>query len=234
MNSYLKMNSSNNPNEFEDHSSANLTSVIFTDKRTRTTSISSNRYSCKSDSTDASPLILPPKGKDSAHRRTGSHQRQRSIYYPPDTNLETILNVLKNNESPAHVRNLSDADSVVYLGPGDCNSLNNTYRQENTEKKLELQLSMIETASGSLVSTEKPPMSPAFKIIPQLGNNETTSFCRFCKKDVHTRVEFNSCYGGNILNAFSKLFTCCNYPSWMSGYIVHKCPECSLVLGKSR
>lgn len=228
------MNTGQVPNVFVQANDKNLSSQIFAEKKKKNSSTSATRYLNKTDKNDSSPMFLPPKSKESCHRRTNSHHRQRSIYFPPDTNLENMLAGLRNNESPAHTRNPSDADSVVYLGPGDCSSLNNTYRQEGSEKKHEFQLSIVETASGSLLSTEKPPISPCIRSIPKLGDNETTSYCRFCKKDVHTVVEINSCYSSKLLKAFSKFFTCCSYPSWMADYFVHKCPHCSLVLGKSR
>ncbi|OMJ88658.1 hypothetical protein SteCoe_9356 [Stentor coeruleus] len=228
------MNTGQVPNVFVQTNDKNLSSLIFAEKKTKNSTTSATRYLNKIDKNETSPILLPRKSKEYCYRRTNSNHRQRSIYFPLDANIENMLIGLKDNESPVHTRNPSDADSVVYLGPGDCSSLNSTFRKESSEKRHEFQLSIVETASGSLLSTEKPSISSCIRSIPKLGDNETTSYCRFCKKDVHTVVEINSCYSNKLLQAFSKFFTCCSYPSWMADYFVHKCPHCSLVLGKSR
>ena len=216
-------------NSYSNKENRPLSDLIFGDKKPSLKSTNSAaRYSYKIDSADSSPSVLPPLNKDPLHRRNNSHHRQRSIYYPPDSNIEQVLSALKN-ESPVHIRNLSDADSVVYLAPGD--SLNNTYRQEG--KKHEFQISIIETAAGSIVSTEKPGNTNNHGV-PMLGLMETMAFCRFCRKEVHTKIEINSCYDNKILNVMSSIISCCSCSNWMGAIKVHKCPYCSLVLGKSR
>lgn len=217
MNTGLELQETNDPKV--------LRKMIFADKQTQSKP-SNIRYKSGKENND--PSQMPPKKP--MHRRAGSHHRQQSIYFPPESPLETIIQSLKPPDIPSHNRNLSDTDSVVYLGPGD----KDVSKCENVPKKVELRLSVVETATGSLLSTEKPIVSPKKKMLPTLGNNETTSYCRYCKKDVHTRVEFNSCYSNRILKAVSSIIGCCSYPSWMASYIVHKCPTCSLVLGKSR
>ena len=203
-----------------------LRKMIFADKQNLPVKSSNIRY--LNGKENINPVEIPPTKP--THRRLGSHHRQQSIYFPAEFPLETVIESLKPPENPSHNRNLSDADSVVYLGPGDKDAV----KPVNVIKKTEFRLSVVETATGSLLSTEKPPVSPKKKFLPCLGEVETTSFCRFCKKDVHTKVQINSCYSSKILTAFSSIFGCCNYPDWMASYIVHKCPTCSLVLGKSR
>jgi hypothetical protein len=201
---------------------------IFSEKTRFQGKKSNVRYSNGKE--NAEPGLNPPSRP--SHRRSGSHHRQQSIYFPPETALDTVISSLKPPEKCQKHRNLSDADSVIFLGPSDQEVTKP--HSEATEKKSEFQLSIVETATGSLLSTEKPPVSPRKKQMPCLGNTATTSFCRFCKRDVHTKVEFNSCYNSKLLTAFSSLIGCCSYPNWMASYIVHKCPNCSLVLGKSR
>lgn len=200
---------------------------IFSDNKKKVSAHSAARYSYKPELSEGSPQELPAKTKKKVHRRTNSHHRQHSIYFPPDSNLESMLFHLKTHENLSHTRNLSDADSVVYLGPGDYSNLN-TEIQENSDKKNEFQLSIIETAAGSILSTEKP------SILPILGEIGISTYCRYCKCDVHTTVDFNQCYTSKILKAVSSVITCCSYPDWLAAYRVHKCPDCSLVLGKSR
>ena len=204
---------------------------IFSEKSNFQGKKSNIRYSNGKENFDPSQVSGPPV--KACHRRSGSHHRQQSIYFPPEATVETVINSLKPSDKPQKHRNLSDADSVVFLGPAD-QEITQKSIGETTGKKSEFQMSIIETATGSLLSTDKPPVSPRMKQMPCLGNTATTSFCRFCKRDVHTKVEFNSCYNSKLLTAFSSLIGCCSYPSWMASYIVHKCPNCSLVLGKSR
>lgn len=205
-----------------------LSNYIFGEKKASISTHSATRYLDTASETFSS--VLPPKTKENHSRRTSSyHHRQRSIYIPAEFHNETSVQVSKIRESPVHTHNLSDADSVVYLDPGDNMSLNTTLRQKYTDHKHEFQLSMVETASGSILSTEKPK-----KDLECFGNNATTAYCRYCKVDVHTIVDFNSSYNSKFLKAISSVVACCNYPNWFAAYRVHKCPVCSLVLGKSR
>ena len=179
---------------------------------------------------DFSSYDLPPKTREIPNRRMSCHHRQRSIYIPSEINIESIMSY--SREAAVHVRNPSDTDSVIYQGPGD--SLNNSARQDYAESKTELQLSVVETASGSILSIEKSHISGKNESIQSLGQHSVAVYCRYCREDVHTVVDFNECYRSKILNAISNIISCCNYPKWIAEYRVHKCPKCSLVLGKSR
>ena len=204
---------------------------IFSEKTKFQGKKSNVRYSNTKENFDPGQVSVPPAKP--SHRRSGSHHRQQSIYFPPEATTESIINSLKPSDKPQKHRNLSDADSVILLGLAD-QEVTEKLIGGSTGKRSEFKMSVIETATESLLSTDKTPVSPRKKQMPCLGNTATTSFCRFCKRDVHTKVEFNSCYNNKLLTAFSSLIGCCSYPSWMASYIVHKCPDCSLVLGKSR
>ena len=188
-----------------------LRSYIFGDKKLGIISTNSaTRYLFKQDSEEFSS-ILPQKRRENNFRCGYSHHRQRSIYFPQGSAIETTLESLKNEENSSHIYNLSDADSVVYLGPDDCSSLNNTYREE-TDKN-DFQISIVETAVGSILSIEKPSSSMQSKRIPSLGETATACYCRFCKRDVHTVIDFNSCYNSKLLKVISSFISCCNYPN---------------------
>ena len=211
-----------------------LSSTIFIEKPNQPIPTSSaTRYQFNSPE-EVSPRQLPPKTCEIPNRRKSSHHRQRSIYIASDVNIESPMHYLRPRESSVHIYNPSDTDSVIYLGPGDCTSLNSSTRQDYIEGKAELQLSSVETASGSILSIEKDSISKKGEPIQSLGEQSVAVYCRYCKEDVHTDVDFNSCYSSKILNALSSVIGCCKYPNWLAEYRVHKCPRCSLVLGKSR
>ena len=73
------------------------------------------------------------------------------------------------------------------------------------------------------------------KSLQALGNTPCAIYCRYCKMDIHSNIEYyNTRVSGGILKMFSSIFTCCNGPLWLSSMSVHKCPNCSLVLAKCR
>jgi LITAF-like zinc ribbon domain len=69
--------------------------------------------------------------------------------------------------------------------------------------------------------------------LPTLESTPCTMFCKYCSTQVHTIVEF---YSTNLpfkmLNIFSSLISCCQVSLWVNSMMVHKCPNCNLVLGK--
>ena len=98
---------------------------IFSEKTKFQGKKSNVRYSNTKENFDPGQVSGPPaKG---CHRRSGSHHRQQSIYFPPEVTTESVINSLKpgdkpddkpGDKPPKH-RNLSDADSVILLGPAE-------------------------------------------------------------------------------------------------------------------
>jgi LITAF-like zinc ribbon domain. len=118
------------------------------------------------------------------------------------------------DRSPSHLRRISDADSVIYYTPEDGKC--------SLDIKPPFRFGKENNGSGrnSLMVLENMPL---------------TVYCRYCKHDVHSKVEaYNAGIPQGFLSVFSSIFTCCNGPLWFNKMKVHKCPRCSLVLGKCR
>ena len=163
------------------------------------------------------------------HARRISHTRQRSIgdidelsklQFKKEASTRNTSKVLsiytEESRSPSHLRNVSDADSVVYVSP--------------EENKCSLDIRPPPFAFGKENRREEMRAS-----VIMMGNAPCTMFCRYCKVDVHTSVElYNAGISGGVLKIFASIFTCCNGPLWLNNLRVHKCPRCSLVLAKCR
>lgn len=127
----------------------------------------------------------------------------------------------KSRGKKSHLRNVSDADSVVYIG--------------SDEKRF------YGTNSQSFVLGEKPRQSLGIlediknkEVLVVLENAPCMAYCRYCKVDVHTEIEFyTSRVPKKMMKAFASIFSCCSI-GWIDGYRVHKCPNCSLVIAKCR
>jgi LITAF-like zinc ribbon domain len=165
---------------------------------------------------------------DSKHTRKISHTRQRSIgdiedlsklNFKKETSTRNTSKAIsictEDSRSPSHLRNVSDADSVVYILPEE--------GKHSFDVKLPFMIgkeNTYEPVKGSVVL---------------LGSTPCAAYCRYCKSDVHTKVElYNAGISSGILKLFSSIFTCCNGPLWLSKLRVHKCPNCSLILAKCR
>ncbi|OMJ82794.1 hypothetical protein SteCoe_16389 [Stentor coeruleus] len=164
------------------------------------------------------------------HIKKISHIRQKSITYteemlvldipkePSTRNTSKVLSVFtENSRCPSHLRNASDADSVVYVAAEDL-------KKGSIDMKIGLSESGKENTCDSVRSS-----------LIVLENSPCSVYCRYCKTDVHTAIEFyNTRVPGRFLRIFSSIFTCCSGPLWLNNYKVHKCPHCSLVLAKCR
>ena len=164
-----------------------------------------------------------------AHARKISHTRQRSIgdieqlsklqlkKEVSTRNTSKALSIFtEESRSPSHLRNVSDADSVIYVSP--------------EENKCSLDIRPPPFGFGKENRKEEGRGSVAM-----MGSTPCTMYCRYCKSDVHTSVElYNAGISGGVLKIFSSIFTCCTGPMWINNLRVHKCPRCSLVLGKCR
>ena len=125
----------------------------------------------------------------------------------------------KSRGKKSHLRNVSDADSVVYIG--------------SDEKRF--------YGAQPFVLGEKPRQSLGIledirnkEVLVVLENTPCMAYCRYCKVDVHTEIEFyTSRVPKKMMKAFASIFSCCSI-GWIDGYRVHKCPNCSLVIAKCR
>lgn len=164
------------------------------------------------------------------HSRKISHTRQKSIGDIDEipklllrkeastrNTSKAISMCTEDSRSPCHIKNASDADSVIYVAPEEV-------KKESIDMKIKLSQMAKENTCESVRSS-----------LAMLENTPSSVFCRFCKVDVHTTIEFyNTRVPGGFLRMFSSIFTCCNGPLWLNNYKVHKCPRCSLVLAKCR
>lgn len=217
--------------------------LIFSSSTTksRRSCLSERRYSSqkpsKFDTIDIIPEDQDSEIKSSKlltyepkHMRKISHIRQKSITYaeempeldipkePSTRNTSKVLSVfIEDSRCPSHLRNASDADSVVYVVPEDG-------KKGSIDMKMGLSESGKENTCDSVRSS-----------LVVLENSPCSVYCRYCKIDVHTTIEFyNTRVPGRFLRMFSSIFTCCSGPLWLNNYKVHKCPRCSLVLAKCR
>lgn len=113
----------------------------------------------------------------------------------------------------SHRKNISDADSVIYMGS----------EEEKYFRDSRLQPPMC-------VSDIKNRES-----LPYLDNSPCMAYCKNCKKDIHTTLEIQSSHiSTGILQIFTTLFSCCSLPTWLGSSRLHKCPICSLVIAKCK
>ncbi|OMJ96259.1 hypothetical protein SteCoe_231 [Stentor coeruleus] len=217
--------------------------LIFSNSTTksRRSCLSERRYSSqkpnKFDTIDIIPEDQDSEIKSSKlltyepkHIKKISHTRQKSITFtdeileldipkePSTRNTSKVLSVfIEDSRCPSHLHNVSDADSVVYVAPEDG-------EKDSIDMKMGLSESGKENTCDSVRSS-----------LIVLENSPCSVYCRYCKIDVHTAIEFyNTRVPGKFLKMFSSIFTCCSGPLWLNNYKVHKCPHCSLVLAKCR
>ncbi|CAG9321905.1 unnamed protein product [Blepharisma stoltei] len=156
------------------------------------------------------------------------------------------------NQSPKyHTRHISDADSVIYMGFGDDLTNSRTFGNQIEIKKSNViineEITVVSKNIRELVqndeNAEENPVSLMKKSrqsyernpLPVLGNTPSSVYCTFCKTYVHTKIDFLSGkVPGPLLRMVSSVFACCQIPSWLNTMRVHRCPNCTLVLAKSR
>lgn len=216
------------------------TDFIFsvTSSKSRRSCLSEKRYNSSNPKpfTQTDPVLDENDIKSSklltfepGHARKISHTRQRSIgdidelsklqlkKEASTRNTSKVMSICtEDSRSPSHLRNISDADSVVYISP--------------EENKCSLDIKPPPFMFGK--ENRREELRGSMNI---MGNTPCTAYCRYCKVDVHTTVElYNAGVSGGVLKFFSSVFTCCSGPLWLNNLKVHKCPQCSLVLAKCR
>ena len=134
----------------------------------------------------------------------------------------------ENHKSSYHGKNISDADSVIYIGIDEKRISQDTIDSQVDKKS---KRSSCENAKKS----KRNSCENVKKSIIVLESTPCSVYCKFCKIDVHTSIElYHTRVPGGILRAFSSIFACCREPLWINNFKVHKCPRCSLVLAKCR
>jgi hypothetical protein len=159
-----------------------------------------------------------------------------------------------------HVRTASDADSVIYVGPGE-------FSPDKLPNLPEISLSdSLESKNNTVIICGDDLASPLkdklpttcttqphqedfresfffgkaeFKYetaitnsLPKLGTLPCTAYCSNCREDVHTKIDFKQ-DPGTLVKLLSDVFACCNVPVWLGKMRVHKCVVCSMVIAKS-
>lgn len=174
----------------------------------------------------AEDLDLEPKSNklltfDPGHIRKVSHTRQKTIGECEELskltfrkeastrNTSKVSMYTEDSRSPCCLNNASDTESVIHV-VGDKRKLETKQGKENVRESVGKSLQVLDSSPCSI-------------------------YCRFCKVDVHSSIEYyNTRMSGGLLKVFSSIFTCCSGPLWLSNMKVHKCPKCSLVLAKCR
>ena len=162
----------------------------------------------------------------------------------------------------SHVRTVSDADSVIYLGPGELSpdklpnlpeiSLSDSLESKNNTVIIcgdDLELAFPLRDKLPTTCTTQPQQEDfrdsfffgksEFKYetaitnsLPKLGTLPCTAYCQNCRHDVHTKLDFTQ-DTGTLVKLISNVFACCNVPVWIGKMRVHKCVVCSMVIAKS-
>lgn len=158
---------------------------------------------------------------DPHHTRKVSHTRQKSIGDYEDVskltlrkeastrNTSKVSMYTEDSRSPCFVNNASDTESVIHV-VGEKKKSQFMQGKENVRESVGKSLQVLDSSPCCI-------------------------YCRFCKLDVHSSIEYyNTRMSGGFLRVFSSIFTCCSGPLWLSNMKVHKCPNCSLVLAKCR
>lgn len=176
--------------------------------------LTENRYSGNPEiSFEKVPEIRPPRAPLHTHSRTQSSARTNSSV-PHCQALTPVLNPSIHSdleEVLQHRRNLSDLDSVLYEGTETEESEIRVTCREYSQHSRELK-----------------------KSLPVLGVTPCSMYCKFCKAEVHTEILVSAvAFPGGFLSVLSSVFTCWSV-CWLDGLKVHQCPNCHLVLAKSR
>lgn len=162
-----------------------------------------------------------------------------------------------------HVRQISDTDSVVYVSPDESiifekpNKENLPHNPNVSRLKIPARPSLTQQRKSkslkgrdfqSPLSTKLPteygsemPLRNSREIcmrgsLPTLGQMPCTAYCANCRTDVHTQIVFSerSNMPSGVLNFLNSVFTCCKLPGWLDSYREHRCPQCNMVVAKSR
>lgn len=188
------------------------------------------------------------------HNRRHSHKRSSSICVPIGVSNEQVFHeisqqvkkanhpsdedkkVLVKNQSPVstgshHIRNLSDADSVIYLGNNEeatnekenhfVDSLDQPDLKANLHRKA---LTAATTCTKTNQSDNEKCESQVFDegkfqyesyirgSLPIFGNMPCTAYCHFCREVVHTKLDFNAKVPVPLLKVLSTISACCRVP----------------------
>ncbi|OMJ92781.1 hypothetical protein SteCoe_4415 [Stentor coeruleus] len=147
----------------------------------------------------------------------------------PIKKIDEVLQFIEKKEKPerksvknqvifelkqqSHRKNISDADSVIYMGSEE----EKYFRDSRFQPQI---------CASDIKNRES---------LPFLENSPCMAYCKNCKKDIHTTLEIQSSHiSTGILQIFSSLFSCCSLPTWLGNLRVHKCPICALVIAKCK
>ena len=220
-------------------------------------SLSKLTSSLPQNSKPPSILRLPGLKPADSHQRRRSHHRQKSIYFSAETTYDQVIEELEKENLPppthpaaaspaptkpkAHIRTISDADSVVYTGPVEEQILQDSleagqplYRQStnSTVKGLGDRETM-EVLEELYEKENKAGLRP----LPILGSLPCSAYCQKCGMDVHTVISFDlserSLMSSTLITLFSPVLSCCEVPMWLNKLKVHRCSICHIAVARS-
>lgn len=192
------------------------------------------------------------------HQRKRSHHRQKSIYFSAEKTYDQVIEELeKENIAPnqrtdlvspqpcsklkAHIRTISDTDSVVYTGPAEDQILQDSletappFQRQSTnstvkglgERETMTALEEIYEKAGEV--KERP--------LPILGLLPCSAYCQKCGLDVHTTIDFDlkerSRMSSALISLFGPVLSCCEVPLWLNKLKVHRCSVCRSAVARS-
>jgi hypothetical protein len=66
-----------------------------------------------------------------------------------------------------------------------------------------------------------------------MGSSPCAAYCGRCKTYVHTAIDYQEDTSANYFIKITQALTmCCGRPDWIYKLMVHRCPHCSIILGK--
>lgn len=190
-------------------------------------------FSTMEPSNSQGKLLTYPPLPVTHKRRKSAHHRKPSIFVPDHVTGEGVIaSIVDQTKSPSvacavHKHTVSDADSVVLgnyeMSIDSLDSLTNNTVIENKEN---------DSLEGTVRQLNRE--SSMKESYPVLGVTPTMAYCKFCRESVHTEVTVSSVkFPMPFLRVVQRIMDCCNN-SWFSDMKVHRCPQCTLVLAKSR
>ena len=140
-------------------------------------------------------------------------------------------------------------NSSKYLIPSSCASLKHqphTFLPRNIYEDISTTFTIMQSRKATeevqssvgtsitefrLATMNSPEVNKCIDIV--MGNSPCAAYCGRCKNYVHTLVDFQEGLLPRFLIKFSQeVAMCCGNPEWINKLIVHKCPNCRIILGK--
>lgn len=190
------------------------------------------------------------------HQRRKSHHRQKSIYFSAEKTYDQVIAELEKENIPpstdlvspqpcsklkAHIRTISDTDSVVYTGPAEDQLLQDSLETVPPLQRQSTNSTVKGIGERETMSVLEEMYAKAEEVserpLPIMGILPCSAYCQKCGLDVHTIIDFDlsekSRMSSALIGLFSPILSCCEVPMWLNKLKVHRCSVCRNAVARS-